>query len=178
MSLSNNKQRMLSARGKLTEPNASGGCSNPIVRLEPLRYKLVLDSRYVACDSVSRWLEVVGEISQEKDHVWSVSGPKESPWFDTQLGYRIKELKLSLLGPPTAKAMVRNFIRAMASFAASGWKCASEEKMQHRLEICRRCSYWEEDARVGLGKCNHPGCGCSMKIKLWIDSVECPQKFW
>jgi hypothetical protein len=50
---------------------------------------------------------------------------------------------------------------------------------EERLETCRACpkSLWEEDARAGLGRCKHIGCGCT-KLKLWLASEKCPIAAW
>lgn len=55
----------------------------------------------------------------------------------------------------------------------------NKEAFDLRLATCRRCPlhHWDEDARLGLGKCKHEKCGCT-KLKLWLASERCPAGFW
>lgn len=69
----------------------------------------------------------------------------------------------------------KNFTVAMFEYAKDGFKNASEETYQKRLEICRACSFWDEAGYFGMGKCNK--CGCS-GAKLRIDSSNCPINKW
>lgn len=73
------------------------------------------------------------------------------------------------------KAMLSNFITESVKLAKSGFKLTSEEEFHRRLEICRKCSFWDEAARNGLGKCRK--CGCT-KLKHWYSTSHCPIKLW
>ena len=52
-----------------------------------------------------------------------------------------------------------------------------EEELQYRLSVCRSCDLWDEGGNVGLGKCNHPGCGCT-RMKHGFATERCPLKKW
>lgn len=178
MSRESNRQRMLAERGRLyVEPNDLGGCASHVIRREAERYKLVLDSRYAPCDSISTWVEESNGVATARTHQWTTFDDPETEWYPVTVGYVIKEDKWSRLGPPSAKAMVKNFINSMAAAKAQGWKHTPENVIEQRLTCCRQCPYWREHARLGFGKCTHPGCGCT-KAKLWVGSEQCPQGFW
>ena len=81
------------------------------------------------------------------------------------------------LPPPTIAEMAKNFAGAMTAWAASGFKTVDESVYRHRLSVCRECPYWKENARGGLGKCEHPSCGCS-KAKHWLQTSVCPAGKW
>ena len=78
---------------------------------------------------------------------------------------------------PTVLQMSFNLTKAVAGWVRSGLKIASQEKFDARLEICRGCDLWDEKARMGLGFCKHPHCGCT-KAKHWLESSVCPDKKW
>ena len=48
----------------------------------------------------------------------------------------------------------------------------TKEIYKERLDLCRACVYYFKPT----GTCK--ACGCFMKIKASIGSMECPQKFW
>ena len=74
--------------------------------------------------------------------------------------------------PPTLREMAENFTKAAAIIARSRAKC---EVFVERLEGCRSCpeGLWDENARFGAGKCNHPKCGCTM-AKMLYAVMRCP----
>ena len=79
--------------------------------------------------------------------------------------------------PPTIKQMSKNFAKATAKWIKSGFETVTKSEFDERLEICRSCTFWDEKARLGMGKCNHEGCGCS-KGKLWLKTEKCPIQKW
>lgn len=81
------------------------------------------------------------------------------------------------LEPPTLAEMAENFAGALVRWAAAGFALVPEEVYRARLAICRSCYYWDEHARLGYGKCQHPKCGCS-KGKQWLKSERCPDQKW
>ena len=83
----------------------------------------------------------------------------------------------SLPKPPTIKQMSKNFAKATAKWIKSGFETVTQSEFDKRLEICRSCTFWDEKARLGMGKCNHEGCGCS-KGKLWLKTEKCPIQKW
>lgn len=79
--------------------------------------------------------------------------------------------------PPTISEMVGNFGGAMLRWAMAGFATVDEVAFRLRLESCRACAFWDESARGGAGKCNHPKCGCT-KAKLWLATERCPITRW
>jgi|TARA_R110000751_G_scaffold79623_3_gene160418 hypothetical protein len=79
--------------------------------------------------------------------------------------------------PPTVKEMSSNFAKATSKWVKSGFKIVTKKQFSKRLEACRSCSFWDESARLGMGKCNHKGCGCT-KGKLWMETESCPIEKW
>ncbi len=78
---------------------------------------------------------------------------------------------------PTIAEMTRNFADAMLRWVGSGFATVDEVAFTLRLAQCRACPHWDEAARAGVGKCNHPKCGCT-KAKLWLASERCPIGRW
>lgn len=79
--------------------------------------------------------------------------------------------------PPTIKQMIKNFSKSTEKWMKSGFKTVSKKQFTKRLEACRGCTFWDEKARLGMGKCNHEGCGCT-KGKLWLKTEKCPIEKW
>lgn len=157
----------------LLPENHVGGCARPKLVQEGGRFKLVLGEG-LPCDSISTisYRNTLGSVISAS-HEWKHDGPLESDWYEGA----IIESQWELLGPPSIKAMVWNFSRALAEASLEGFPKAADAVIEERLAICRKCDYWEEELRFGFGKCKHPGCGCT-KAKLWLATEQCPQKFW
>lgn len=51
------------------------------------------------------------------------------------------------------------------------------EVFKARHNVCLKCEYWSEGARLGLSKCRHAGCGCT-RIKLHLKTEKCPLGKW
>lgn len=52
-----------------------------------------------------------------------------------------------------------------------------QEELQYRLSVCRSCDLWDEIGNMGLGKCNHSGCGCT-RLKHGFATEKCPLGKW
>lgn len=78
---------------------------------------------------------------------------------------------------PTLSEMVANYGRATVRDIKAGFKRVSESVFLERLATCRACSKWDEDARLGFGKCRHRDCGCT-KSKLHRVAEKCPLDRW
>lgn len=82
---------------------------------------------------------------------------------------------------PTLPEMVGNFASAMGRLIKAKWHgqktLVSEERFLQVLQCCESCSYWDDDARRGYGKCNAPGCGCT-RMKLHIATEACTKGGW
>tara|TARA_R110002051_G_scaffold303473_1_gene372358 strand:- start:3899 stop:4519 length:621 start_codon:yes stop_codon:yes gene_type:complete len=107
-------------------------------------------------------------------------GPQEKPKHipTPEEAYQfMKEVQENMPKPPTVTQMAKNFAKATGKWAESGFKVVTKKRFKERLETCRGCSFWDEKARLGMGKCNHEDCGCS-KGKLWLKTEKCPIKKW
>lgn len=104
------------------------------------------------------------------------SKPEKTP--TPEEAYKLVEaIEKSQPKPPTIKQMTKNFAKATAKWAKSGFKTVTKSEFNERLATCRSCTFWDEKARLGMGKCNHKECGCS-KGKLWLKTEKCPIKKW
>lgn len=68
-------------------------------------------------------------------------------------------------------------VRTIAAAAVGEPILASSEQYRSRLKICRSCpsGMWEEEARLGLGKCR--ACGCT-RAKFAVAGELCPLGHW
>lgn len=74
-----------------------------------------------------------------------------------------------------AMGMAKKLAGSMGQWARSGFAKVSGETYLKRMEICRGCEFWEENARLGYGKCLKCGCG---KGKQWLPHEQCPIGKW
>ena len=73
---------------------------------------------------------------------------------------------------PTLVELAENFAGAMARWGDAGFRTLTREQYDVRGAACDKCDYWDPAARLGLGKCKAPGCGCT-KLKRWLVSEQC-----
>lgn len=78
---------------------------------------------------------------------------------------------------PGLTELAGNFGRAVAKWASAGFPVVEEGDYQARLAACQACSHWDGAARLGLGKCRAPKCGCT-RLKLWLRTEKCPMGKW
>jgi hypothetical protein len=78
--------------------------------------------------------------------------------------------------PPTAASMAKSLATSMANWAKQGFKIATPEQLQQRLDICKLCPEWDGNALAGSGRCNV--CGCSTQAKLRLATEKCPIDKW
>ena len=76
---------------------------------------------------------------------------------------------------PTLAAMAENFAGAVSRWVESGMQVVTKEEYDRRAAICDACKFWDGKARMGLGKCSAPGCGCT-RLKRWLATERCPLK--
>lgn len=74
-----------------------------------------------------------------------------------------------------AMVMAKKLGSSMGTWAAEGFKKVTQKAYQRRLDICRKCEFWEENVRLGYGKCQKCGCG---KGKHWLPHEQCPIGKW
>lgn len=73
---------------------------------------------------------------------------------------------------PNAAEMAVNLATAAAAWAAAGFPVVPQAEYDARSVACAPCQYWDGRARLGLGKCKAPGCGCT-KLKRWLATEKC-----
>ena len=78
---------------------------------------------------------------------------------------------------PTLAELAANFTTALARWSAAGFPTVSAEAYAARAAACDACEHWQPQARLGLGKCAAPGCGCT-SLKRWLATEKCPQGKW
>lgn len=78
---------------------------------------------------------------------------------------------------PSLVDLARNFAGATARWVTAGLPVVTQEVYAGRAVICGGCEYWQADARLGLGECTAPGCGCT-SLKLWLATERCPEGKW
>lgn len=78
----------------------------------------------------------------------------------------------TLVPEPTVAEMAGNFGKAIAGWAAAGFPVVPQAVYDARAAACGACELWDADARLGLGKCKAPGCGCS-SFKRWLQTERC-----
>jgi hypothetical protein len=81
------------------------------------------------------------------------------------------------LPEPSIADMAGNFKAALADWATAGFPITTREFALARAEICKSCEFWNAKARLGLGKCTHPKCGCT-RLKWWLATSSCPAGKW
>ena len=77
--------------------------------------------------------------------------------------------------PPSFLALAAKFESSLANWMRAGFPVVPKTQWEFRMETCRACPQWKEDARLGLGRCN--ACGCS-KMKQWLATETCPIGRW
>jgi hypothetical protein len=65
------------------------------------------------------------------------------------------------LEEPTMLELATNFAGAMDRWARAGFPTVTAEVYAARAAACAACELWDGSARLGLGKCTAPGCGCT-----------------
>lgn len=65
--------------------------------------------------------------------------------------------------------------RAVAGFAAGGFRTVPEDVLAHRQGLCHACEHWDAQAFAGTGKCRKCGCSC---WKLHFPRSACPIGKW
>lgn len=60
----------------------------------------------------------------------------------------------------------------MASWIKAGAPVVTEAEYAARTAACEACELWDATARLGLGKCQAPGCGCT-KFKRYLATEKC-----
>jgi hypothetical protein len=77
---------------------------------------------------------------------------------------------------PKLPYMARNFAGALLQWSKSGFRYVHPDKYEKRLNICKECQFWDEQAFMGTGRCKK--CGCSIRMKLSLSTSKCPLNLW
>ena len=76
---------------------------------------------------------------------------------------------------PGVGTMAKNLGKAMVDWGKDGFKMASSEEYDRRMEICRGCEFWKEIPGPIIGRCKKCGCtGAKQKLR----SSKCPIGKW
>ena len=67
------------------------------------------------------------------------------------------------------------FGRAVAGYAAGGFRSVSPDVLAHRRAICTACEHWDPAGFAGTGRCKKCGCSC---WKLHFPLSACPVGKW
>jgi len=100
-----------------------------------------------------------------------VTGGRERPAREPAPGAS-KPVTPTALPEPTAAEMAVNVAQAAARWTAAGFPVVDQPTYDARTAACEPCDYWDAKARLGLGKCRAPGCGCT-KFKRWLATEVC-----
>jgi hypothetical protein len=77
---------------------------------------------------------------------------------------------------PSLSKKIISFSTSMFKWANSGFLKTSKRVIHSRLEICKKCEFWDKKAWNGTGKCNK--CGCSTWAKIRLRTEKCPIGKW
>lgn len=78
--------------------------------------------------------------------------------------------------PPSVFALVQSAMKATAGWASKGFRHTDEASLQHRIETCRACEFWNPQGFHYTGRCMK--CGCSTWAKLRMATERCPIGKW
>ena len=77
---------------------------------------------------------------------------------------------------PSLFQQAKNLTTSVANWVKDGAKVASEEVLKERMDICKKCEFWDAEAFAGTGRCKK--CGCSTQAKLRMATEKCPEGKW
>jgi hypothetical protein len=78
---------------------------------------------------------------------------------------------------PSTAVLVGRAAKAGLRWVGAGMPLVARATYRQRLTACQACAYWKPAARLGLGKCRAPGCGCT-GLKLRLATERCPVGRW
>lgn len=105
---------------------------------------------------------------------WGCYGPCAGPTPTYRAGPTVAA---NPIAEPTVTELAANFAGAMGRWTAAGFPTVTREAYDNRAAVCDACEHWDGAARLGLGKCGAPGCGCS-GFKRWLATERCPLGKW
>lgn len=81
------------------------------------------------------------------------------------------------LPEPTRLEMMGHAGTALVKWVKAGAPIVPAHVRVNRYAVCMSCELWDDEARLGLGKCTHSSCGCT-KLKLALATESCPIGKW
>jgi hypothetical protein len=112
-------------------------------------------------------MKIISETYTVFDHSLTNIGKTDRPIL-TEKTVRI----YTIPEEPTLLELAANFAGAMERWVKSGFKTVTAEEYIARKEACDTCELWDGSARLSLGKCKAPSCGCT-KFKRFLRSEIC-----
>lgn len=144
-------------------------------KIFPISYLKSIDNTFKFEPSkVLDWQKNLSAVQRQRKNIEEKNKNKEKNKEKKQLIEDQKVLKERVNGPSLFK-MAGNFATAMKDFAKSGFLKVTEDQYNARMNICNGCEFWQDDARMGMGKCLK--CGCT-GAKQWIATSVCPINKW
>jgi hypothetical protein len=89
----------------------------------------------------------------------------------------VNELKKQFIQQyPSLFQQAKNLTTSLTNWVKDGVKVVSEEVLNQRMDICKKCEFWDSEAFAGTGRCSK--CGCSTQAKLRMATEKCPIDKW
>lgn len=82
---------------------------------------------------------------------------------------------IELRGKYSGSNLFLKFLRSVFVWIKAGAPVPSILLYRFRRPICGRCTFWNNKAMMGLGRCGK--CGCT-RAKLWLKTETCPIGNW
>lgn len=98
-------------------------------------------------------------------------------WHRLTREYRAGSVTHQTPPEPTIAELASNFTGALVRWSSAGFPTVDSATYAARAAACDACLHWHPTARLGLGKCDAPGCGCT-SLKRWLTTEKCPQSKW
>tara|TARA_B110000305_G_C19416739_1_gene628407 strand:+ start:711 stop:1349 length:639 start_codon:yes stop_codon:yes gene_type:complete len=95
----------------------------------------------------------------------SPNPPTNEPPQPTKEQYEMEAAELGFTDLP------KNLAHSLISWKKSGRPVVESHQWNHRISICRSCSFWTENKQTNYAKCTKCGCGSG---KLLLASSKCP----
>jgi len=77
---------------------------------------------------------------------------------------------------PNAIQMIDSLTKSVGEWAKSGFLTSEKSLLEHRLNLCGGCEFWDPEGFGGTGRCQK--CGCSTQAKLRMATEKCPIGKW
>jgi hypothetical protein len=115
----------------------------------------------------------VEEVVHRPDMVGERPAPiSPAPEGAAEVAEAVPAAPVVVLAEPKPAEMAANFAVAVARWVAAGAPVVSAEVYAEREAACDSCPLWDAKARLGLGKCKAPKCGCT-SLKRWLATEAC-----